>query len=258
MEGSQQLEIQAPAAEETFPASQWNDALRQFAKRGLALCLILFVVEVGLLFLVSSAPFFPGEQSFYTGEANSLGSLVQNSTTPQLAVEIFTNNYKIALEEMIPLFGVLLFAISLYVTARVTEAIAIQDKVSALSVVLLLFLLPHSWIELPAYAVATAAGLYLLYGLLSLASMAIARRRGKVAEAGQGGMAARDQYPHRDGDAGCGGGLRIGGDRSGRVLSRHMVTLRWNSLCAGGTEQEAHEDKARRGSSAPARLPRAP
>jgi len=163
------LDSHQPASGSNQVASQWDSAVRQFAKRGLALCLILFLVELALLVLVSSAPFFPGEQSLYTGQAKSLGGLVQNSTTPQLALEIFSNNYKIALEEMIPGFGALLFAISLYATARVTKAIAIDDKVPALSLVLLLFILPHSWIELPAYAVATAEGLYLLAAIVRTA-----------------------------------------------------------------------------------------
>lgn len=134
--------------------------------RGLLLCLTLFLIEVGLFFAISSIPFLPGERSFYVTQANQLGNQTSTSTTPQLFVMIFTNNYRIALIEMVPLLGVILFAVSIWETARVIEAIAAIHGESALLLVLLLFAIyPHTYIELPAYAVATAEGIYLLYAI---------------------------------------------------------------------------------------------
>ena len=149
------------------PRSPWERAIRQFAVRGLLLCLTLFLIEVGLFFFVSSTPYFPGEQTLYTSQANQLSSQVSNSTSYQLLFQIFTNNLRIALIEMIPIVGTIFFAISIYATARVTQAIAGIDGVPALFlVVLLLVVFPHSFIELPAYAVATAEGLYLFYAIV--------------------------------------------------------------------------------------------
>jgi uncharacterized membrane protein SpoIIM required for sporulation len=156
------MENEVSGAEET--QSRWSQAIRQFAVRGLLLCLTLFLIEVGLFFAVTSIPFLPGEHAFYTSQANALSNQTGSSTSPQLFVLIFTNNFRIALIEMIPVLGAIFFAISIYATARVTQAIAGIDNVPALVLVLLLLLIfPHSFIELPAYAVATAEGMYLLY-----------------------------------------------------------------------------------------------
>lgn len=140
--------------------------MRQFAKRGLILIVILFLTELAILLIVSSLPYFPGEESVYIQQAQQLNSTTQNATTPQLATEIFTNNYRIALAEMIPILGVFLFTFSLYATARVAEADAYLEHVPVVAVILVLFIVPDTWIELPAYAVATAESLYLLYAII--------------------------------------------------------------------------------------------
>jgi uncharacterized membrane protein SpoIIM required for sporulation len=141
-------------------------AVKEFARRGLLLCVLLFLIEVGLFFAVSSLPFFPGEQALYTNQSNQIGTEFQNATLFTQFSGIFVNNYRIALIEMIPGIGLLFFAFSLYATARILEVISINDHASPLIVVLVLLLLfPHSWIELPAYAVATAEGIFLLYAI---------------------------------------------------------------------------------------------
>jgi uncharacterized membrane protein SpoIIM required for sporulation len=173
------MESQVSAPEEV--TSSWVQAVREFAVRGLLLCLTLFLLEVGIFFFVSSSPYFPGEHAFYTSQANQLSSQVTNSTSNQLLFQIFTNNFRIALIEMIPGFGAILFAISIYATARVTQAIAGIDNVPAVLLVLLLLLIfPHSFLELPAYAVATAEGLYLFYAGLYLAHALLTGAGGKL------------------------------------------------------------------------------
>lgn len=142
-------------------------AVKEFARRGLLLCVLLFLIEVGLFFLVSSLPFFPGEQALYTNQSNQIGNQFQHATLFTTFSGIFVNNYRIALIEMIPGLGVLFFGFSLYATARILQVISISDHASPIIVVLVLLLLfPHSWIELPAYAVATAEGIYLLYAIV--------------------------------------------------------------------------------------------
>jgi uncharacterized membrane protein SpoIIM required for sporulation len=148
-----------------------RSALAAYASRGLLLYLALFIIEVGLFFLVATLPFFPGEQAFYTAQSNQLNNEFQGASLFTQFWGIFTNNFRIALLEMIPGLGVALFGFSLYATARVLEVIANTDNVSPLLVLFLLLLLfPHSWIELPAYAVATGEGLFLLYAIWSFAT----------------------------------------------------------------------------------------
>jgi uncharacterized membrane protein SpoIIM required for sporulation len=159
----EQAQTPVPERPDTF----LETAVKQFAKRGLMLCVLLFLVEVALFFIVSSLPFFPGEKSFYTNQSNSISTEFQNASLPVEFWGIFTNNYMIALREFIPVLGPILFAASLYATARVLEIISLNDHVSPLIVVLVLLLFfPHSWIELPAYAVATAESLFLTYAVV--------------------------------------------------------------------------------------------
>jgi uncharacterized membrane protein SpoIIM required for sporulation len=153
----------APESQETL----MDSAVREFARRGLLLCVALFLIEVALFFVVSSAPFFPGEQALYTNQSNQIGSEFQNAGLFTEFWGIFINNFRIALIEIIPGIGLLFFAFSLYATARILEVISLSDHTSPIIVVLVLLLLfPHSWIELPAYAVATAEGVYLLYAII--------------------------------------------------------------------------------------------
>lgn len=150
----------APEHKDTFV----EEAIKLFAKRGLMLCLVLFLIEVGLFLAVSSLPFFPGERAFYQGQESSIGNEFKNATVTVEFLGIFENNYQIALREFIPVVGPILFGASMYATARVLEIIALDQSVPAIVVAFVLLLLyPHSWIELPAYAVATAESIWLTY-----------------------------------------------------------------------------------------------
>jgi uncharacterized membrane protein SpoIIM required for sporulation len=142
-------------------------AITEFASRGLLLYVVLFLIEVGLFFVVATIPFFPGEQAFYTSQSNQINNEFANASLLTQFWGIFTNNFRIAVIEMIPGLGVVFFGVSLYATARILEVIGITDSTSALLIIIVLLLLfPHSYIELPAYAVATGEGLFLLYAFL--------------------------------------------------------------------------------------------
>ncbi|MDA4137257.1 MAG: stage II sporulation protein M [Thaumarchaeota archaeon] len=142
-----------------------DSAVKEFARRGLLLCVALFLIEVALFFVISGLPFFAGEQALYTSQSNQIGNEFQNAGLLATFWGIFTNNLRIGLIEMIPGIGLILFAFSIYATARIVEVDAISYSAPAALVFLSLFLFPHTYIELPAYAVATAEGLLLLYAL---------------------------------------------------------------------------------------------
>ena len=126
--------------------------------------LVLFVAEMTVFFALPAVPFAPGEKDTYTQQAKQLGGVLNNSFVGQIAA-IYLNNMKVGLVELVPGLGPLFFALSLYETARVIQAIAPHDF-SPVLLVVALFVLPHSWIELPVYALATGESLLLLYSLL--------------------------------------------------------------------------------------------
>ena len=148
------------------PSSRLQGAVKEYATRGIRLYLLLFVIEVGAFFVIASLPFLPGEKAFFTSQSNQINNEFQGVGFLGQFWGIFTNNFRIAAIELIPGLGAVFFAISLYETARIIEAIAGTDQASpVLVLVLLLLLFPHSYLELPAYAVATGEGLVLAYAI---------------------------------------------------------------------------------------------
>lgn len=124
----------------------------------------LFVLEIALIVVVSSLPFFPSELSTYQNQYNSLGPVL-NATAPNQVGAIFSNNLKVATVELIPALGIGIFGLSLYETARVVEVIASIKGFGVAFALGNLFFLPSTWLELPAYAVAAAESVYLTYNI---------------------------------------------------------------------------------------------
>ena len=143
--------------------SEFRTELADGLSKALRIYLIIFIVEIAFLFVVSSLPFLPGEQAFFTAQGNQIGSEFQGESLLAVFTGIFINNFRISLLDLIPGFGVLIFAFSTYATARVLEALALTQNASPLVVlVLLLLLFPHSYLELPAYAIAAGATVLLI------------------------------------------------------------------------------------------------
>ncbi len=140
--------------------------LRAFADRRVIFFAVLFVLELAVFIVLPSTPFMPGEQQSYTQQAQQLGNTLSGRTFLEQTWYIYSNNLRVGLVEMVPGLGAVIFGASLYETARVTQAIALNQNLPASLVVLILFIFPHSWIELSAYPVATGEGVLFLNSLL--------------------------------------------------------------------------------------------
>ena len=81
------------------------DTLKIIVGKRWPLIIGLFVLEIALIVVVSSLPFFPSELSTYQNQYNSLGP-VFNATAPNQVGAIFSNNLKVATVELIPALGV--------------------------------------------------------------------------------------------------------------------------------------------------------
>jgi uncharacterized membrane protein SpoIIM required for sporulation len=119
------------------------------------LALALFLV--GQLIL----PFFPGEKQMYTTILNGTQSQVANTTFFEAFKAIYLNNIQVAWGGMLPVLGQLSFGLASYNTGRVIQVVALthQPPYPASAVLILLYLLPHTWVEESAYPIATVAGL---------------------------------------------------------------------------------------------------
>jgi len=140
------------------------DTLRMIVGKRWPVMAILFALELVAIVGVSNSAFFPSELTFYENQYNSTAAVLNQSAVGQVG-GIFANNFKVTIFELIPALGLAIFGLSLYETARIVEAIAVIKGVSVGLALGNLFLLPSTWLELPAYAIAATEGLYLIYAI---------------------------------------------------------------------------------------------
>ncbi len=140
------------------------ETLKIMVGRRWRLATALFVVEIGAIIVISNMPFFPGEFSFTQNQYNSIKPIINQSAVGQLA-GIFVNNFMVVLRELVPVIGPAVFALSIYETARIVEVIAIANGDGVGAALGTLFLLPHTYLELPAYAIAVTESGYLVYAV---------------------------------------------------------------------------------------------
>ncbi len=132
--------------------------------RWLKIVLLAFVIELGLFFYVSSLHMSAASVQYYSQQGDNVSAMVRQMSLPFKVTEIFLNNFRIALFEFVPLFGWLIFGESVYVTARIIEAFALANNppLPGAAVMISLLLLPHSWLELPAYSLAVTQSFFLI------------------------------------------------------------------------------------------------
>jgi len=128
------------------------------------LIVALFIVEIGTIVFVSNLALSPSELSTYENQYNSLAPVLNSSASGQVDA-IFANNIKVATIELVPAFGLVLLGLSIYETARVVEVIGVMKGVPVALALANLFILPSTWLELPAYAIAAAESVYLVFGI---------------------------------------------------------------------------------------------
>jgi hypothetical protein len=164
------IEEQAAAGKATVSSSLRRGASEAFARRRLLVFAAFFGVELLILATGLTVPLAPAERQAIQQAAEA--QLPSGGTSPlALFADIFANNIRWGLLEVIPLAGSLLFGV---ITFSTGEAIQVLGSSGALNlpgalVGLLLFAFPFTWVELSAYAFATMAG--------SLAFMAAFKRR---------------------------------------------------------------------------------
>jgi uncharacterized membrane protein SpoIIM required for sporulation len=122
---------------------------------------VAFLIELVIFFALSSLPMSAQTAQTYASGGKQLVDSVRNQPLFLRILAIFENNFRIASIELVPFFGVVFFGVSTYQTAQIIEAFGINSSLNGPILMLSLLFLPHSWLELPAYAVATYQGLLL-------------------------------------------------------------------------------------------------
>jgi hypothetical protein len=130
-------------------------------RRRLVLVLALLLAEFAIFFAGLLTPVSSSTRQALANQTNSQFGNIESGPLGQLLVVIFTHNLSIALFEMIPVAGVLLFGFSVYSTGLAAQAlVSAQGLPAAWGAVIFAF--PYSIVELSAYSVAVVSGSMLL------------------------------------------------------------------------------------------------
>ena len=128
----------------------------------LALLIGVLLLELALFFLASSAPLDPATRQALQGEAKNLTGDTHGLTPAGLFSFIFTHNAVVALGEMIPALGGLLWLVSIYATGQVIQVVALSNGAPGPLYAVFILLLPFAIVELSAYALALTSGTMLI------------------------------------------------------------------------------------------------
>ncbi|BCU66747.1 hypothetical protein HS7_01840 [Sulfolobales archaeon HS-7] len=127
-----------------------------------------------LIFFITELIIFAGVSSLHISNSSLLSSFSQqrNSIVSEpyvdMLMSIFLHNLLVATIEFVPIIGVIFFIVSIASTGLVVAVEGTAAKIPGIAIFAELMTLPHSWLELPAYAVATASTVYLFTHLSNL------------------------------------------------------------------------------------------
>jgi stage II sporulation SpoM-like protein len=117
-----------------------------------------FAVELAIYFGAMAYPIDPVQQQALQQEAQALANATIGQGPVAAVAGIFVNNLRIALLEMIPVAGALLFAIVTFSTGQVIQVEAIGASLPGPAFGLLIFIFPFAILELSSYAIAVGSG----------------------------------------------------------------------------------------------------
>jgi hypothetical protein len=127
---------------------------------------ISFVIELVIFFTAVSYPVPSSRLPELQQEARNILGYAQTQSNASLVGLIFANNIKVALLEMVPVFGILVFGGVIFETGQVLQVASSSVNVPATIIGASLFLFPFAFLELFSYAVAVVSGNMLVFSAL--------------------------------------------------------------------------------------------
>ncbi len=126
--------------------------------------ILSFIIELAGFAIISSLSIH--NPALYSSFKSQDHKIVSQSFFP-MWLSIFPHNLLIATIEFIPVIGILMFGFSIISTASVIAVEGTATHINGFAIFASLMMFPHSWLELPAYAVAVSTSVYILYYLLT-------------------------------------------------------------------------------------------
>jgi len=145
-----------------IPWSRPSVVKELLGRQRLTLVLTVFLIELTIFFLAASVPLDAATQQLLQKEAKGLTRASSSSGPAAELVYIFTHNTVIAFGEMVPVVGSLLWAVSIYATGQIVQAVASSHGAPGALYGLFLLFFPFALVELAAYAVAVSSGVTLI------------------------------------------------------------------------------------------------
>ncbi len=140
---------------------------RELLSRGRLLLLAgVFVMEMAIFFSAMLIPVDPSTQQSLQQAANTLRNTTSHASPGGMVELIFSNNVRIALAELIPGLGGLVFVYSIFITGQVIQVAAMSTGVPGAVYGALLFVFPFAIVELSGYALAVASGTMLIVSFM--------------------------------------------------------------------------------------------
>ena len=144
------------------PETREGDSAR-FVDRGRLLLLLgVFVLELLLFFGATIVPIDPAARQQVQQAAKDLQNSAAHQAPTAVLGTIFSNNVKVALAELIPGAGAVVFFITMVNTGQVVQVVGLSSGVPGALLGSLLFVFPFTIVELSAYALAVCSGTMLV------------------------------------------------------------------------------------------------
>jgi len=124
---------------------------------------VMFGIEI-LIFLIVSA--LPAVNPTLLIAFKQEQSTIDTQSYFPMFLSIFPSNLRVATLEFIPALGTYFYLDSIVVTSYILALEGTSIGISGIFLFLSLALLPHTWLEIPSYAVAASTSIYLLYYLI--------------------------------------------------------------------------------------------
>lgn len=128
----------------------------------LKVVLVVFGAELAFLILGTMIPISQSTINNISAQNSSLASSVATLGFAGRTLFIFFNNFQLGSLEIVPGLGWYIFGNSMYNTALAVEVLGIVSHLPGPLLAFTLLLQPHSWLELPTYAIATTQSFYLV------------------------------------------------------------------------------------------------
>jgi hypothetical protein len=148
------------------------------SSRRLTLILGALVLEVAIILIgLLIVPLSPATRAALV--AANVPAPQPGMSAPQLMIFLFGHNFLVALAEMVPIAGPVVFTVAAYNTGVIAQALMVSQGLPA-QWGLLIFVFPDAIVELSAYAVAVVAGSMFIVPLLRLRGTTSIRREARL------------------------------------------------------------------------------